>query len=200
VRQLALNEDPAPATYLPSWYLWDVFVVMRSAGEPAQLATALRHVVARLDSQLPVFNVRPLRDLRDASIAPQRLNAVLTGAFALLALALGAVGVAGVVSYAVIQRTPEMAIRMALGATPAQVVRLLTVSGLRLCLVGLLAGLAGALALGRAVAGLLYQVRPGDPAILGGVVLLLLAAAALASWLPARRIARIDPIVALRQV
>ena len=200
VRQLALNEDPAPAIYLPSWYFWDVFVVMRSPGEPARLATALRHVVARLDSQLPVFGVRPLRDVRDASIAPQRLNAVLTGSFALLALALGAVGVAGVVSYAVIQRTPEMAIRMALGATPAQLVHLLTISGLRLCLVGLLAGLAGASALGRAAAGLLYQVRPGDPAILGGVVAVLLAAAALASWLPARRIARIDPIVALRQV
>ena len=200
VRQLALNEDPAPATYLPSWYLWDVFVVMRSPGEPARLATALRQVVARLDPQLPVFGVRPLRDLRDASIAPQRLNAVLTGAFALLALALGAVGVAGVVSYAVIQRTPEMAIRMALGATPTQMVHLLTISGLRLCLVGLLAGLAGASALGRAVTGLLYQVRPGDPAILGGVVAVLLAAAALASWLPARQIARVDPIVALREV
>ena len=200
VRQLALNEDPAPATYLPSWHLWDVFVVMRSPGDPAQLATALRHVVARLDPQLPVFSVRPLRNVRDASIAPQRLNAVLTGAFALLALALGAVGVAGVVAYAVIQRTPEMAIRMALGATPTQMVQLLTISGLRLCLVGLLAGLAGASALGRAATGLLYQVRPGDPAILGGVVAVLLAAAALASWLPARRIARVDPIEALRQV
>ena len=109
-------------------------------------------------------------------------------------------GVAGVVAYAVIQRTPEMAIRMALGATPTQMVQLLTISGLRLCLVGLLAGLAGASALGRAATGLLYQVRPGDPAILGGVVAVLLAAAALASWLPARRIARVDPIEALRQV
>jgi predicted lysophospholipase L1 biosynthesis ABC-type transport system permease subunit len=199
VRQFALSEDPEPTVYAPCWYLWDIFVVLRTPGEPAQLATALRRVVEKLDSQLPIFDVRPLQDLRDGNSAPQRLNAVLTGSFALLALALGAVGVAGVVSYSVIRRTPEMAIRMALGATPARVVHSITLGGLRVCLAGLVAGLAGAAALGRAMAGLLYQVRPDDPAIFSVVAAVLLAAALLASWLPARRIAQIDPVAALRK-
>jgi len=199
VRQEALTEDPAPAAYVPSWYLRDFFVVMRAHGEPAQLATALRQTVAKLDSAQPVFDVRPLADLRDADSAPQRLNAFLTGSFALLALALGAVGVACAVSYSVIRRAPEMAIRMALGATPERVVRGVTASGLRICLIGLVAGLAGASALGRVMARLLYQVRPDDPAIFGAVAAVLLGTALLASWLPARRIARIDPVAALRK-
>jgi predicted permease len=199
VRQSALNEDPDPSAYLPAWSFWDVFVVARSPGEPAALVTPLRRVVAKLDSQLPIYDVRPLEDLKDANAAPQRLTAALTGAFALLALLLGAVGVAGVVAYSVLQRTPEIAVRMALGATPARVVRAMTTSGFRLCLVGLVLGLAGAAALWRALAGLLFQVRPNDPAIFSGVAAVLLAAALLASWLPARRVVRIDPIVELRK-
>jgi ABC-type antimicrobial peptide transport system permease subunit len=199
VRQLALAEDPAPVAYVPFLFLRDFFVVMRGPGEPAQLATALRQTVAKLDSAQPVFDVRPLADLRDADSARQRLNAFLTGSFALLALALGAVGVAGAVSYSVIRRTPEIAIRMALGATPKRVVRAVTASGLRVCLFGLIAGLAGASALGRVMARLLYQVRPDDPVIFGAVAAVLLGAALLASWLPARRISRIDPVTALRK-
>jgi len=199
VRQLTLTDDPAPVAYVPYWFLRDFFVVMRAPGEPAQLATALRQTVAKLDSAQPVFDVRPLADLRDADSARQRLNAFLTGSFALLALALGAVGVAGVTSYSVIRRTPEIAIRMALGATPERVVRAVTASGLRVCLIGLVAGLAGASALGRVMARLLYQVRPDDPVIFGAVAAVLLGAALLASWMPARRIARIDPVTALRK-
>lgn len=172
---------------------------MRAPGEPAQLAAELRRVVARLDPAQPVFAVRTLEDLRDSDSARHRLNAFLTASFALLALALGAVGVAGVVSYSVIRRTPEMAIRMALGATPERIVRTVTASGLRVCLLGLVAGLAGASALGRLMARLLYQVRPDDPAIFGAVAAVLLGAALLSSWLPARRIARIDPVTALRK-
>jgi putative ABC transport system permease protein len=201
VRQLALNEDPRPAAYLPtSWYVWDtMIVVMRAPGEPAQLAPALRQAVAKLDPQQPIFAVRTLEDVLDDGSARARLNTFLVSSFALLALALGVVGVAGVVSYAVIQRTPEMAVRMALGATPKGVVHAVTAGGLRLCVLGLVAGLAGASALGRVMGGLLFQVRPNDPAIFGIVAGVLLAAALLASWLPARRIARIDPVVALRQ-
>jgi ABC-type antimicrobial peptide transport system permease subunit len=199
VRQSTLAEDAAPTAYVATWFLRDFFLVIRASGEPAQLAAALRQTVAKLDSAQPVFDVRPLADLRDADSARQRLNAFLTGSFALLALALGAVGVAGAVSYSVIRRTPEMAIRMALGATPRKVVCSITMSGLRVCLVGLLAGLAGTFVLGRAMAGLLYRVRPDDPVIFSMVAAVLLAAALLASWLPARRIARIDPVVALRK-
>ena len=163
------------------------------------MALVLRLTVAKLDPAQPIFQVRPLGALLDADSAPQRLNAFLTGSFALLALALGAVGVAGVVWYSVIRRTPEMAIRMALGASPEQVVRAVTGSGLRVCLIGLVAGLAGALALGRVKARLLYQVRPDDPAIFGAVAAVLLLAALLSSWLPARKIAQIDPVAALRK-
>jgi putative ABC transport system permease protein len=155
--------------------------------------------VAKLDSAQPVFDVRPLADLRDADSARERLNAFLTGSFALLALTLGAIGVAGVVSYSVIRRTPEMAVRMALGATPKRVVRSVTAGGFEVCLVGLAAGLAGAFALGRLMGRLLYQVRPGDPLIFGAAAAVLLGTALLASWLPARRIARIDPVTALRK-
>jgi predicted permease len=199
VRQLALTEDPAPMAYVPSWFLRDFFVVMRGPGEPVQMTPALRRTVAKLDSALPVFDVRPLADLRDADSARPRLNAFLTGSFALLALALGAVGVAGMVSYSVIRRTPEMAIRMALGTTPARVVRAVTASGLQLCLIGLVAGLAGAYALGKVMAQLLYQVQPADPLIFGTVAAMLLGTALLSSWLPARRIARIDPVAALQK-
>jgi predicted permease len=199
VRQRTLAEDAAPTAYVASWFLRDFFVVIRAPGEPAQLAAALRRTVARLDQAQPVFDVRPLEDLLDTDSAPQRLNAFLTGSFALLALALGAVGVAGVVSYSVIRRTPEMAIRMALGATPERVVRTITASGFRVCLIGLVAGLAGTYLLGRVMTRLLYQVRPDDPAIFGAVAAVLLGTALLSSWLPARRIARIDPVAALRK-
>jgi ABC-type antimicrobial peptide transport system permease subunit len=103
------------------------------------------------------------------------------------------------VSYSVIRRTPEMAIRMALGTTPARVVRAVTASGLQLCLIGLVAGLAGAYALGKVMAQLLYQVQPADPLIFGTVAAMLLGTALLSSWLPARRIARIDPVAALQK-
>lgn len=199
VRQSTLAEDAAPTAYVASWFLRDFFIVIRAPGEPAQLAAALRRTVARLDPAQPIFDVRPLEDLLDTNSAPQRLNAFLTSSFALLALALGAVGVAGVVSYSVIRRTPEMAIRMALGATPKRVVRSVTASGLRVCLIGLVAGLAGASVLGRLMARLLYQVRPDDPVIFGAVAAVLLVIALLSSWLPARRIAHIDPVTALRK-
>jgi putative ABC transport system permease protein len=201
VKQLVFNEDPRPTEYLPlSWYVPDtMFVVVRATGDPGQLAPALRRAVARLDPQQPVFAVKTFTALLDGGRARERLNTVLVGAFALLGLALGVIGIGGIVSYSVVQRTPEMAVRMALGATAEQVVRLVAGAGLKVGLVGVLAGLAGAYALGQAMSGLLYGVRPDDPAILGVVALALLAAALLASWLPARRLARVDPAVALRQ-
>jgi putative ABC transport system permease protein len=199
VRQMTLADDPAPAMYVSSWNTRNFSVVLRAPGDPARMTAALRRAVARLDPAQPVFAVRPLEELRDADAARPRLNAFLTASFALLALALGVVGVAGVVAYTVVRRTPEMAIRMTLGATPRQVVRAVAASGLWMCLAGLAAGLLGAYALGHAMAQALHQVRPGEPAILGAVAASLLGAALLASWLPARRIARIDPVSALRK-
>jgi hypothetical protein len=201
VKQLVFNEDPRPTEYVPlSWYVPDtMFVVMRAQRDPGPLAPALRRAVARLDPQQPIFAVRTFGELLAGGRARERLNTVLVGAFALLGLGLGVVGIGGIVSYSVVQRTPEMAVRMALGATAEQVVRLVAGGGLKIGLVGVLAGLAGAYASGQVMAGLLYQVRPDDPVIFGSVALVLLAAALLASWLPARRLARVDPAVALRQ-
>jgi putative ABC transport system permease protein len=201
VRQLALTEDPAPTAYLPtSWYLWDpMMVVMRTAGEPAQLAPGLRRAVARLDPHQPIFGVSTMEQLVESGSASPRTSALLVGAFAVLALALGVVGVGGVLSYSVIQRRREIALRIALGATPGGVVRTVMAGGLRICAVGLAPGLAGAYLLGRAMSGLLFQVRPSDPAIAGTVSAVLLAAALVASWVPTRRMAGIDPAIALRQ-
>jgi len=201
VRQLVLTDDPAPTLYIPtSWTLWDpMIVVVRTPGDPVQLASALRHAVAKLDPQQPIFDVETMDELIEANSAGPRLDTFLVGAFALLALMLGVVGVAGVVSYAVVQRTPEMAVRMALGATPGGIVRTVMAGGLRMCAAGLLPGLVGAYLLGRAMAGILFQVQPDDPAILGAVAGVLLAASLVASWLPARRIASIDPVIALRK-
>ncbi len=201
VRHLLLTEDPAPTVYVPtSWYLWDpMIVVLRSSGNPTLLANALRHAVTKLDPQQPVFDVRTMQDLVEANSSQQRLNTFLMGSFAALALMLGVIGVAGVISYAVIQRTPEMAVRMALGATAGDVVRNVMVWGLRICVAGLAPGIIGAWLLGRAMSGLLFEVRPGDPATLGAVAAVLLAAALAASWVPAWRIASIDPVIALRK-
>jgi len=201
VRQLDLTADPAPAVYLPpSWTLSNpMVVVMRTTGKPDQLATVLRRTVSKLDPQQPIFDARSVDELLDANSAGQRLNTFLVGAFALLALSLGIIGVAGVVSYSVMQRTPEIAIRMALGATPQRIVRTVTAGGLGICCMGLVIGLAGAAALGRGMARLLYQVQPDDPAIYAVVTAGLLSAALVSSWLPARQIARINPVTALRK-
>ena len=201
VRHLELTADPAPTVYLPtSWSLWNPMIaVIRTTGDPAAAAGALRRTVAQLDAGQPVFAVSTMEDLLDANSAPRRLNTLLVSSFALVALALGVVGVAGVVSYVVIQRTPEMAVRMALGATPGRVVRAVTAGGLRLSAAGIAAGLAGTYGLGRLMKGILFQVRPGEPAVLGTVAVLLFAAGVTASWVPARRVARIDPAAALRK-
>lgn len=200
VRQLVLTEDPLPAAYVPAWPIRDIFVVVRAPGAGSvRMASLLRQLVAKIDPALPVFAVRTLEDLLDTHSAPHRLNAFLTASFALLALVLAAVGVGGVVSYSVLRRTPEIAIRMALGATPDRVVRAVIADGLRVCLLGLLAGLAGASVLGRLMARLLYHVRPADPAIFATVAAGLLCVALLANWLPAHKIAHIDPVRALRK-
>jgi predicted permease len=201
VRHLMLTDSPAPTVYLPtSWSLWDpMIVVVRTPGDPLRLASAVRHAVAKLDAQQPVFDVQTMEELLDANCAEPRLTTFLVGSFAGLALMLGLAGVAGVISYSVIQRTPELAVRMALGATAGAVVRTVMAGGLRMCLAGLAPGLLGAYLLGRAMTGLLFEVRPGDPAILASVAGVLLAGAAVASWVPAQRIARIDPVAALRK-
>ncbi len=139
-----------------------------------------------------------MEQLLDEFVAQPRLNMVLLGIFAGLALALAAVGIYGVISYSVTQRTHEIGVRMALGAQRGDVVRLILSHGLRLALVGLAIGIAGALASTRALSRMLFGVSTTDPMIFAGLSLLLIAVAAVASYVPARRAMRVDPMVALR--
>jgi ABC-type antimicrobial peptide transport system permease subunit len=140
-----------------------------------------------------------METVRDASLAPQRFSASLLGIFAMIALALSAVGIFGVMTAMVTQRTRELAVRLALGAHPRRVLRLVLSHGASLAGIGIVIGLFGAFALSRVVVGLLYDVKANDPATLLGVSLLLAAVALLACYIPARRATRLDPIITLRE-
>jgi putative ABC transport system permease protein len=203
VRGQALGEDEVPALYTPMaqemrpWKTW-MNVAVRTTEAPEVLAAAVRREVAAVDADIPVTRVRAMDDLIAASVAPRRFNLALLGGFALLALALAAVGLHGVVSYTVAQRTHELGVRVALGATPGDVARLVLGQGLLLTFGGVVLGTLAALALARFVAGMLFGVEPTDPATFLGVAAILTAVAALACYRPARRAGRVDPLVALR--
>ena len=173
-------------------------LVVRTAGDPAALATPVRGAVRAVDADLPVYDVRTMDQLLAGMVAQRRFSMVLLGTFAALALALGLVGVYGVTSYVVAQRTREVGLRLALGAEPRQLVRLVVWQGMRVAAVGLVVGLAGAVVLARLMQGLLYGVAALDVVTLGGVTALLAAATLAANYVPARRAARVDPLVALR--
>jgi predicted permease len=171
---------------------------VRAAGDPTALVASIRAAVREVDGNLPLFDIKTQRRQAEESLAQERLFARLTGFFAALALVLSAIGVYGVLAHTVAQRTREIGIRMALGATRRAVVRLVVAQGMGLVLVGVALGVAGALALTRLVASMLFGVRAHDPLTFGAVVLLLAGVALLACYAPARRAARIDPLQALR--
>jgi putative ABC transport system permease protein len=173
-------------------------VVVRARRAPGEVAAALGTAVRRLDPELAVARVRTMRDLVDASVAADRFRATLLGLFALAALGLAAVGIYGVLAYAVGRRARELGIRRALGAGTRQVYALVLREGLAVAAAGTAAGLALALALTCALAGLLYEVSAVDALTFGAVPALLLAVAAAACVVPARRAARVDPAAALR--
>jgi putative ABC transport system permease protein len=202
VKQLSLlAENPTHTIYLPPWFMyWPTMnlVVRTASGDPAAQSAALREAVRRADPSQPVYDVRTMRGFVSTVVERPRLAAWLLGGFAVLALMLASVGVAGLVAYAVTRRRPELAIRLALGATPGRVTAEVTRAHLGVCAIGLLLGIGGAYALRPVIGALLFGVDAGDPAIFGLATGLLLAVAALACWLPARRITRIDPAVALR--
>ena len=193
-------EGPVLQYYLPLSYasngLTDLLIRTRSPARDA--AAAVQRALQGSDPDLPYVQVTSL----EGDVAPQlrswRMGATMFSAFGLLALAIAAVGVFGVTAYTVDQRTREIGVRIALGAQPRGVVRLVLLQGVSAAAAGAAVGLLGALALGRAVASLLYGVAPADPLVLGSVTAALLAVALLAAWLPARRAARVDPIIALQ--
>jgi predicted permease len=200
VKPAGLDQPTVPHTYEPYLQVpWDsLFFAVRTSRDPAALASAVRAEVWSADSQLAVSQMRTINDIVEKSLTQRRFSLFLLVAFAGLALVLAAIGIYGVVSYSVSQRTHEMGIRMALGAGRVEVLRLVVRQGLILALAGVAIGVAGALVLTRLLAGLLFQIAPTDPVtfISGSVVLAAVAVAA--SLVPAWRATRVDPTVALR--
>ena len=173
-------------------------LVVRTSGEPLALAGTVREQLRALDPNLPVAEVRTLEEQFDLSLLPSRVAAYTLGGFGLLALALAAIGVYGVVSYSVAQRTREIGVRVALGARARDVLRLVLGEGLSVVGLGLVIGLALALGASRLFANFLYGVGAADPLTFVFVPALLGAIALVASYLPARRATKVDPMVALR--
>jgi ABC-type antimicrobial peptide transport system permease subunit len=159
---------------------------------------AIRAQVAAVDPTLPIFHLRPLRDAVDASAARQRVAADVVGGFALSALLLAMIGIYGVVAYAVRDRQRELGIRIALGASRAGVVRLVVRDGLMLVGIGVIVGIVASVAASRVLGGLLYGIAPTDAGTYAASSVALIAVAVFAAWLPARRAARTDPMIAMR--
>jgi len=178
---------------------WPVMsIVVRTTALPASYATVVKKALAGIEPDRPVSEVSTMDSIVQDSVGSRKLPTLLLSAFALLALGLAAVGIIGVVSYSVAQRTHEIGIRMALGARPADVLQLIVNGSMTWVLVGIGVGVAGSLGLTRLLGTLLFAVEPTNPAVLGTVSLLLTAVALLASYVPARRAAKVDPMVALR--
>jgi len=172
--------------------------VVRTTGEPQSVVPAVREQLRALDANLPIADVKTLREQLDLSLFPSRVVAWTLGGFGLLALLLAAIGIYGVVSYSVAQRTREIGVRMALGAKEKDVLKLVLGEGLLVIAIGLALGLLLATASTRVVAGFLYGVGATDLPTFAGVPLLLGFVALVASYIPARRATKVDPLVALR--
>ncbi|HLY20142.1 MAG TPA: ABC transporter permease [Bryobacteraceae bacterium] len=203
VRQMRLNEPPRQEMYFPYWqsgYNWMVprDLAIRTSGDPVSLARAVRETVWSIDKDQPVANVMTLDELLDQEVAHRRVEAALLGGFAALALTLACVGIYGVLSYLVTQRTREIGVRVALGANAADVFRTVAGQGMALVGVGLAGGIVGALALAGLIRSLLFGVEATDPVTYLGGVAVFGVVALLACYFPARRAARVDPLVALR--
>ena len=161
--------------------------------------SAVRRAVASVDPSLPIYDVLTLDERIDAALSRPRFNATLVAAFAITALLIAALGVYGMLSYSVSCRRREIGIRLAIGAAPPSIVRVILGEGLRLALAGVVAGLAFAIAAGRITRSLVVDVNPSDPRILAAVAVTMFGVACLAAFLPARRASAVDPIVVLRQ-
>jgi len=209
VKTRALDQESMPEVYFPArqlakdtsfvdFALRRLTFVARTAGDPVALAPQATHVVHDIDPELVLTHVESVASVVSRSIAPRRFNLLLITAFAALALVLAAVGLSGLVAYSVVQRQREIGVRIAIGATTSGIVRLVLRDGLATAVWGSVFGLAGAFALTRVMRSLLFGVGALDAATFVATTTILLAVAALASWLPARRAARIDPMVAIR--
>jgi ABC-type antimicrobial peptide transport system permease subunit len=194
------REPLAPVVYIPATQVpWSTMtLVVRTVGEPAGVTAKVQKVIGSIDPSLAAGNVVTLERMLSSSLAPQSLTAGMLSVFAGIALVLAVIGIYGVMSYTVSQRTHEIGIRIALGAQQGDVVRRVLRRGLVLAALGIGIGTAGSLAMTRGMAMLLHEVSPTDPLTFGTVAVILAGVALLGSWLPARRAAAVDPVVALR--
>ena len=200
VKQDALDSDPRIAMYFPhaQFTARAMNLVVRSDGDPAALTSVLRAELQALDPDLPMYGVRTMRERVDSSLASRRFAMLLLALFAAVAMGLAAIGIYSVLTYLVNQGTRELGIRMALGATPREVLLLIVKQGMGLTGIGMALGLAGAFVTTRFMTSLLFGVSAVDPVTFVAVPAILLAAALVASYAPARRAARVDPMVSLR--
>ena len=207
IRHEGLDADADPAAFLPQRQRFSglgngfertLTIVIRSGSDVASMASTLRSAVAGIDPQLPIGMVRTMEDLIGDSIAPRRLNFVLVSSFAIVALVLTASGLYGVMAYLVTQRTREIGVRMALGATRGQVLAMMFRQAGRMTAIGIGVGVAGALLLTRSMTSLLFGVSAADPLVYAAVSVLLAAVAMVAVAVPVSRATRIDPLLALR--
>jgi putative ABC transport system permease protein len=199
-RDDTLEREPIPEIYVP--YLqqpsFSMTLVLRTANTPRALVRPVRGAIAGIDKNQPLSEATTMDEVLAGSVAPRRFQMLLLGLFAMLALVLAAVGIYGVVSYSCSQRVHEFGIRMALGAERGDLLGMVIRQGAKLALIGVCVGLGGALLLTRFLSSMLYAVKPTDPLTLAGVSLILAAVALLASYIPARRATKVDPMVALR--
>jgi putative ABC transport system permease protein len=199
-RDTGLDTDPTPTVFQPIMQeeIFQGALVIRTKSNPSLLQPAVLRAIRELYPRQLIENVATLEEVRDATVAPRRLNALFIASFGALAMIIAMVGIAGVLAFSVSSRTAEIGIRMSLGADAARVRRMVLSEGGALLVVGLGAGIVGALATSRLLQGLLFGVAPNDPATLGAVALIIAAVGVAACWLPAARAARVDPAVALR--
>jgi putative ABC transport system permease protein len=197
VKHSALDEDPEPELYMQG-ALVSPFIVLRTQGNAEHLMEMVRAEARAIDPALPIYDLKPMDQLRAESLAQRRFVLVLIGLFGVLALTLAAIGVYGVMSLLVSERTQEVGVRLALGAYPSQVLGMLVAQATRLAVTGVTLGFALSLLVMPLLQSQLYAVQPRDPLTLAGVPAALVAVAVLAALVPARRAMRVDPVKALR--
>ncbi len=205
VKYEGLGEKDQPTMYVPyysegwaPWFVHSMYVVVRTPTAPGNITAAVRSAVGSIDNAVPLANVQTMDELLSQSVTAPRLGTILLSSFATLALLLGAIGIYGVMSYAVTQRTHEIGVRIALGAQQRDVLRLVLGSGAKLALIGSAIGVGVSLALTRFLSSLLFGISPTDLLTFSGVAVLLMAVALVACYLPTRRAMRVDPMTALR--
>ena len=173
-------------------------VIVKGQSDPNQLISSLRQQVKAVDPDQPIYNIRSMDEIRSESVASERLNLTLLSIFAGIALILAIVGIYGVMSYTVTQRTHEIGIRMAIGAQPSDVFKMVIGQGMLLALIGVGLGLIGAFALTRLMATMLFDVAPTDPVTFAVIAVLLTSVALVACFIPGRRATKVDPVISLR--